>query len=206
LQQKRLHPWALFLTSRITRGGFSEEATKKLLDAIRVNLAECAPFATALADTFAITDVSMTQAAAWDDSMFFNAMTIGVAKWLLGLAVLMRAKFRVSSTIGYRVNAESRHFDMLSIVLRFEPANTIAPDFHRLASAAPAFPSECEQAKKLPARVSNIRDVDYALASDAELRDRYINATAVLLEQARYDPDRYRQWLAGESALRSQKS
>jgi hypothetical protein len=45
------------------------------------------PFAAALADTFAIADASTTQAAAWNDSTFFNAMTIGVAKWLLGLEV-----------------------------------------------------------------------------------------------------------------------
>lgn len=200
LQQKRLHPWALFLTSRITRDGFSEEATKKLLDAIQVNLAECTPFAAALADTFAITDASTTQAAAWNDTTFFNAMTIGVAKWLLGLAVSMRAKFKVSSTIGYRVNAGSRYFDMLSIVLRFEPVNTIPPDLYGLASATSAFPSECTQAEKLAARVSKIRDVDHALASDNELRDRYINETAALLEQGRYDSVRYRKWLAGELA------
>lgn len=200
LQQKRLHPWALFLTSRITRGGFSAEATKRLLDAIQVNLAECTPFAAALADKFAITDASTTQAAAWNDSTFFNAMTIGVAKWLLGLAVSMRAKFKVSSTIGYRVNTESRYFDMLSIVLRFEPVNTIPADPHGLASATSAFPSECTQAEKLPARISKIHDVDHALASDNELWDRYVNETAALLEQARYDSVRYRKWLATESA------
>jgi hypothetical protein len=200
LQEKRVHPWALFLSSRITRDGFSQEATKKLLDAIQVNLAECTPFAIALADTLAIADASTTEAAIWNDSMFFNAMTIGVAKWLLGLAVSMRAKFKVSSTIGYRVNAGSQHFDMLSIVLRFEPVIAIPPDSHGLASATPAFLTECEQAEKLPGRVSRIRDVDHALASDTELRDRYINESAVLLEQARYNPDRYRQWLTGDSS------
>jgi hypothetical protein len=61
----------------------------------------------------------------------------------------MRAKFKVSSTIGYRVNAGSPHFDILSIVLRYEPVNTIPAHFHGLASATPAFPSECEQAEKL---------------------------------------------------------
>lgn len=203
LQQRRTHPWTLFLTSRITRNGFSAEAVMKLLEAIQNNLTDCPAFASELGDAFGIIEASPATAATWDEGNFFAGMTIAISKWLLGLAVEMRSKFTISSTIGYRVYGKSQYFDMLSIVLRFEPVNSIPADFRGLASADPVLPSECAQAAKLPRRVLKIRDIDQELDSNPELRESFVDKAADLLQQARYNPDAYRRWAADGQASAS---
>jgi len=198
LQQRRSHPWALFLTSRVNKVNIDNNALALLLAALEKNIDRCVEFATAFQAQLGISEVSEQSAGGWDDSVFFGAVTVALAKWLLGLAQAMRNMFSVSSTIAYRVWADAPYLDMLSIVLRFEPVPSIPPDSMGLASASPAFPTECAQAAKLPARVSGIVDIDALLEAETSLWEIFQEKSAALLQQARYNPEKYREWAAGQ--------
>ena len=194
LQQRQSRPWTLFLTSRIDKECVAANALVRLLSALEQNLDLCEDFTAEFHAHFGVADVSADAAKVWDDGVFFNAITVALVKWLLGLAQAMRNVFSVSSTIAYRVWAASPYFDMLSIVLRFEPVASIPADRLGLASASPVFPSECHQAAKLPGRISSIVDIDELLETNDELWRIFREKAAALLQQARYDPDRYRKW------------
>jgi hypothetical protein len=202
VQQRYAHPWSFFLTSRVGKGGFSQNAFVKLLDNVQRNLKQCPPFEAEFRNVIDISAVSPSTVATCDESVFFKLMGIALAKWLLGLAIPMRSKYTVQSSFGYRVQRASAHCDMLSIVLRFQPVNTLPVDGTGLASAMPVLPSECSQAAKIPQRISHTRDVDEVLDSDPDLWSHYLTSTASLLEQARYDPAKYREWVESD---RSQK-
>jgi hypothetical protein len=192
LQQRRPLPWTLFLTSRLDKANVSADAFARLLTGLIKNFEGCAAFNSALQTQLGISNVSPSAAKAWDDSVFFNSMTVAFAKWLLGLAQAMRSIFSISSTIGYRVWAEAPYFDMLSIVLRFQPAPSIPADNLGLASASPAFPDECSEAAKLPDRVAQLVDIDEELKTNDSLWEIFCEKTELLLSQARYDPAKYR--------------
>jgi hypothetical protein len=194
LQQRRPVPWTLFLTSRLDKANVSAEAFSRFLTGLIRNVEGCAAFRSTLQAQLGISEVSRTAAEAWDDGVFFNSMAVAFAKWLLGLAQTMRSVFSISSTIGYRVWAEAPYFDMLSIVLRFQPAPSIPPDSLGLASATPAFPDECSEAAKLPERVAQLVDIDEELKTNDLLWEIFREKAASLLSQARYDPTEYRAW------------
>jgi hypothetical protein len=194
LQQRRLRPWTLFLTSRINRKNVAEDALARLLNSLRTNADQCAAFATAFGEDLGIIDLSEEATKVWDDSKFYSAITVALVKWVLGFAQPMRNALSISSTIGYRVWPAAPYLDMMSIVLRFEPAASIPADKFGLASASPVFPDECDQAAKLPQRVSGIVDIDEILEADNELWQLFREKAAQLLQQARYDPAQYRKW------------
>lgn len=201
LQQRRPVPWTLFLTSRLNKTNVSTDAFTRLLTGLIKNFEGCAAFNSALQAQLGISEVSPSAAEAWDDSIFFNSMTVAFAKWLLGLAQTMRSVFSISSTIGYRVWAEAPYFDMLSIVLRFQPASSIPPDGLGLASASPAFPDECSESAKLPGRVAQLVDIDEELKTNDLLWEIFREKQALLLSQARYDPVKYRSWADNQRNL-----
>ncbi len=194
LQQRRPLPWTLFLTSRLNKANVSADALARLLTALIKNFEGCAAFNSALQTQLGISDVSPSAAKTWDDGAFFNSMAVAFAKWLLGLAQAMRSMFSISSTIGYRVWPAAPYFDMLSIVLRFQPVPSIRPDSLGLASASPAFPDECSEAAKLPGRIAQLVDIDEELKTHDSLWEIFREKTALLLSQARYDPAGYRIW------------
>jgi hypothetical protein len=194
LQQRRSLPWTLFLTSRLDKANVSADAFARLLAALIKNFEECAAFNSAFQTHLGILEVSPDAARAWDDGAFFNSMTVAFTKWLLGFAQTMRSMFSISSTIGYRVWTAAPYYDMLSIVLRFQPVPSIPPDSLGLASASPEFPDECSEAAKLPGRIAQLVDIDEELKTNDTLWDFFCERTTLLLSQARYDPAEYRTW------------
>ncbi|MHB1528581.1 MAG: hypothetical protein ACYCXT_03975 [Acidiferrobacteraceae bacterium] len=56
-------------------------------------------------------------------------------------------------------------------------------------------PDECTLSTRVVNRVASRVDADAVLASDTDLNERMIDATANLLSLARYDVDAYRVWV-----------
>jgi hypothetical protein len=101
----------------------------------------------------------------------------------------------VNSVVGYRVDPEAQHEDLISLALLFTPTFAPAGDPVGLAGQQPEAPNECVLSTRAVKRISKRVDADRVLAENAELNQRMIDATADLLSQARYDADAYREWL-----------
>jgi hypothetical protein len=84
---------------------------------------------------------------------------------------------------------------LISIALKFSPTFVPTSDQFGLASQPAAFPDECDLAEKALRRVSRRKDADKILAEDPGLLESMVAATIVLLEEARYDGDAFRNWI-----------
>jgi hypothetical protein len=194
LQNRRPHPWSLFITSRVNKDSFLPEVLTILLDRLRDNIGTCREFKQALERWIGDLDYADDAVAASNDEEFFGTAAVVLSNWLLGLAQGMRCEFSVASVAVYRVYGRALHPDMLSLILRFEPVPKIDADPARLATSSPTFPNECTQAARIPGAIATMVDVDDLLARERRLWRELRDSTAQLLQEARYDPVQYQAW------------
>src|SRR5579871_1075354 len=160
LQNRRSRPWSLFLTSRINRENVASAALEKLMLALEHNLTTCEEFRDCFSTRFGSAEVGRGSMASWTDETFFGAITLAIAKWLLGMAEDMNCSFSAPKNVGYKVWNEAAYLDMTSVVYRFVPATTIGPDRTGLASAVPIRPNECQQAMLVQNELQRLVDID----------------------------------------------
>jgi hypothetical protein len=194
LQDRRHLPWCLFLTTRIGVDGFSSEVLQALADKIKANVDTCPPFSDALLEH----GVQLLSAAELldpsDGQEFFRTAIVGLVKWLLGLARLVRSRFSVGSVVSYRVQAGALSADMASLVMRFVPVVTIPADPMHIATTSYPVSNECEQAARIPKKVAEMNDLDGLFAENFDLWENFRDSSADLLHQARYDKAAYIAW------------
>lgn len=196
LQAKNKRPWLLFLTTRSDNKNVNADVLQRLLGKYVQNLAECAPFKDASAQIFSIGDEAELMKAVGTPDGHLAVFLVGICKWLLGIAVQHPpSKVEVKSVIGYRVDAEALHDDLISLAIRFEPTFAPATDPLGLANAPVARLSECSLSAKAVKRLGRRKCADEILAEDVNLLNEMIASTASLLELARYDVRAYYKWL-----------
>jgi hypothetical protein len=93
------------------------------------------------------------------------------------------------------VNKGAQHEDLISLALKFTPTFVPVDDPLGLATQAVAAPNECTLSTRALKRVAKRIDADQRLAQDVDLHQRMVDATARLLDRARYDVDAYRVWV-----------
>lgn len=200
LQNRRLRPWSLFITSRISKQNFSPEVLSALLCRLRDNIETCHGFKQALEERIGELNYTDSAVAASNEEEFLSTTAMVLSKWLLGLAQSMQCLFSVASVAVYRVYRGASCPDMLSLALRFEPMPTIGADPARLATASsPVCPDECTQAARIPRAIAAMVNVDDLLSADTQLWKELRDDTARLLRDARYDPMQYLAWANQQS-------
>jgi len=198
LQSRNRNPWLLLLTTRAGRRHTHAEVLRKLLQKYAQNLANCAPFRDVSKGLLGIEDEPTLQTSARTPDGLLSVFLIGLCKWMLGLAVGQQppSEFEVRSVIGYRVEREAAHEDLISLALRFNPTFAPGVDDLGLANQAQVLPDECELSVKALKRIAKRKDADAILRDDEELYKEMVSATASLLEAARYDPNAFGEWAA----------
>ncbi len=197
LQARTKNPWLLLLTTRADKQNVDPNVLQALLTKYVDNLANCQAFLDASREKFAIeTEEALRDAAETPDGLLSVFLT-GLCKWFLGLALANQPPTSVElrSVIGYRVDRDAEHEDLISLALRFTPTFVPAGDPLGLAGQPAAAPDECILSARALKRVAKRIDADQKLAGDAGLNERMIDATAALLGLARYDTVAYKVWL-----------
>jgi hypothetical protein len=168
-----------------------------LLGKYTENLATCVSFRSASREKFAIETKEALLKAAATPSGLLPVFLTGLCKWFLGLALAHQPPISVElcSVVGYRVAKNTVHEDLISLALRFTPTFAPAGDPLGLANKPVKTPDECSLSTRALKGVAKRVDADKKLADDANLNQKMIEATARLLEIARYDVDAYRIWL-----------
>lgn len=196
LQSKSKSPWLLFLTTRTGKQDIHADILRTFLDLYVKNLADCKPFKQASIDELAIGDTDALNAAAKTPNGHLIIFLMGLCKWILNLVVGQQppTTVEVKSVIGYRIDPDATHDDLISLALRFEPTFALTSDPLGLANMPTLAPSECDLSTKALKRLGNRKCADEILGDDAGLRSEMIEATATLLALARYDIDAYKMW------------
>lgn len=197
LQARNRNPWLLLLTTRVGKGHVHEDVLEKLVAKYRQNLVDCEAFKGASLERFFIGDGAQLSEAVGTENGLTNVFLTGICKWLLVCALGQNppTKVELKSVIGYRVEQEAAHEDLISLALKFVPTFNPADDPIGLANQPPAALDECSLAKKLLNRVANRKNADAILAEDEPLHQKMAEAMAVLLELARYDVAEFHNWV-----------
>lgn len=197
LQAKRKYPWLLFLTTRTGRQDINEQVLERLLDTYSKNLNGCPEFKLFSKKHLTIDDDETLRAIAATPNGHLTVFLVGLCKWMLGLALGQNppCKIEVKSTIGYCVDFDADHDDLVSIALKFEPTFGSIYDPAGLSKAAIAALDEGKLAVKVLSRVLKRKSADNILADNAVLYEEMTLATEKLLALARYDIGAYRDWI-----------
>jgi hypothetical protein len=195
LQARKKTPWLLLITTRTGQEHVHPEVLGKFIQKFIDNLRDCVQFQMASADKLAISDEAELRIAVGNSHGISTVFQTGLCKWLLGLAIGHASKVEVKSVIGYRVAPDTEHEDLVSIALKFEPTFEPMHDALGLAHHQPNPLNECELATKALKRLAKCVDADAVLSEDPDLNNAMSEATARLLELARYDVKAFYAWL-----------
>lgn len=197
LQSRSKRPWLLLLTTRVGQQHVHPDVREKLIKKYLENLTTCLRFKDVSREHFEIEDALGLDLATASESGLGPVYLCGLCKWLAGIALGQRPSTRieVKSVIGYRVDQGAEHQDLVSLAFLCTPTFEAPSDPVGLAKAPPIVLDEGGLAVRALRRVAKRKDADLILKQDPDLNERMINATASLLELARYDTSTYREWV-----------
>lgn len=197
LQARTKSPWLLLLTTRADKPNIDMAMLELLLRKYIDNLASCSPFLEASRDKFGIDNEQALREAIDSPDGLLSVFLTGLCKWFIGLGLANQPPTSVElrSVMGYRVNKGAEHEDLVSLALRFTPTFVPAGDPLGLATNTGRAPDECTLSARAILRIGKRVDADKKLAEDAPLNQIMEDASAHLLNLARYDVGAYKEWL-----------
>jgi hypothetical protein len=198
IQAKANLPWVLLLTTRVDSPCVDVELLEVLITKYLQNMETCEAFLRASQSSFQIESEPSLREATQTAKGLMCVLLTGLCKWLTAYVHSLApvTTLELKSVVGYRVTRDAEVVDLVSIALRFSPSTLVPPDPMGLASTSATPPDEGKVAVDSLKRVAKIKDVDAVLRDDPDLMQTVVGASANLLTLARYDRDRYLQWVA----------
>lgn len=199
-----MHPWLLFITTRVEPGQVDAGNLAALIQAVSDNVTASGEFGERTAALLQ-TEAGQLRAALaepnnLDPRVFMNLFALGFGKWLLRFvgAAHPERTLRMLPSCFYAVHRGRP--DMLSLGFRCDVAQAPAVDRYNLvADRATAPPArEVDLAMGLAAETGRLVDLDEMLARDEQLAEAVTLESAALLRDAHYDVDGdpgYRGWV-----------
>lgn len=202
IQSRSKTPWLLLLTTRVDKANIDSGLLDILLKKYAQNLDSSAAFRDASKDAFAIEDEVELRDAALTEAGLPSVFLTALCKWFLGLTLNQSppSLLELKSAIGYKVEHQAQHDDLVSLAIRFSPTFAPPADPLGIATAIAPTPDEATLATKALRRISKRLNADVILAQDADLNRRMATRTVELLESARYEVAGYDGWVADEVA------
>lgn len=197
LQARRVNPWLLLLTTRTGKNHVNDEIFVRLKKLYGDNLQNCPQFLQSSTNRFSITNLDSLEDSALTEHGLSNIFLTALCKWIAGIAVGQNppSKVEVKSVLGYKVDENAEHQDLVSLAIKIEP--TLIPGHDKIGLVhhqhQPA-PNECNIAAQALNRVAALKNVDQILLDDTKLMNEMISTSASLLEASRYDISNYTQW------------
>lgn len=184
--------WLMFVTVDVRNESVSAETLEKLTNAIRQNATESDAFRSGFMDLFgqehATVDAAIGKISADDGEGFVRLFSLGLAKWMLHLALSKQWGLKMHSSYYYSTSDHPHHRPTMPC-LAFEfvpPAPALADPFEVTnAEPAPGGPTGDFSLRALD-KVKAMEDLDAKVAGDSELRHKLIDQTRELLSEAGY--------------------
>jgi hypothetical protein len=196
LQARRLNPWLLLLTTRTGSQHIDGGIFEILKNLYEENLNKCSSFQQSSSTKFSISDIVSLNEVVQTQKGLSDVFLISLCKWVASIATsqIPPAKVEVKSVIGYKVDHQVDHQDLISLVIRIDPTLIVPEDKIGLATQQRATPDECTIAVQVLNRIANTKDADKILSENPELMNEMIATSSSLLEEARYDVTYYEEW------------
>ena len=203
-RQKRTDPWILFVTTRTNPGRVHNRTLAAFLDRVKANCEECNNFKGQTASLLGAADAEQVTNLLdnYENILapdFAKVFGLGFGKWLINLVMGARPHWEVTllDSCFYQVQSPG---DMASLAFRFDCHFEEMVDADGLAGPENAAPenngrTELEQAHSILDGINAAINLDEELVANPDQFKEYQAQTRDLLENARYDPDAYDQWV-----------
>lgn len=197
LQHKRVKPWLLFLTTKVSSYDVHRDVMRKFRDIYTQNLDTCAPFEDGSSKNFGISRGDDLDRLDDCELTLLRVFLVGLCKWFAAYNLDFRPQVisEVKSVIGYKVFEGSPTQDLVSIAIKFDPNQTPNVDSFGLGAMAAEYVDECSLAPKILKRIASITDADDVLDTNQAVKEQMVEETIELLSAARYDPVSVRAWI-----------
>lgn len=204
-----MHPWLLFITTRVAPDRVDRRNLEALIGAISDNIARSGDFEARTAALLRAEGERLRTMLAAPESLepdrFTALFCLGFGKWLLAYisGAVPARRLRMLRSCFYAVQRGCP--DMLSLAFRCDPVITLPADRYELVRANPGSSTndEVELAIALAEATAGLFDLDAMLSGNSQLLESVTVETEQLLRSAHYpvDGDRgYRTWLEARSA------
>lgn len=197
IQARNKNPWILFLTTRVGNNHLHQDTLAILKEKYRDNLIKCDTFKQKSIEHFSIEDEKDLCNAIQTEPGLTNIFLTGICKWLLSYAINLSppTKVKLTSVIGYKVEQNAKHEDLISLSIKFEPCFIAATDPMGLAGHQENKPTECELSHNFVPKVAKRTDADNILSTNDVLYREMVTTMADLLSLARYDTGAFQNWV-----------
>lgn len=196
LQARRANPWLLLITTRTGSDHVESDVFQILKNLYLKNLDGNDAFRQSSNTKFSIGDIEGLEKACLSEGGSSNVFLVSLCKWIASIITGQNppAKMEVKSVLGYKVDINVSHQDLVSLAIRIEPTFEVKPDIIGLAILGNNLSNEGAMAIQALDRISKLGDVDKILADDGVLMKEMISVSSDLLSEARYDIESYADW------------
>lgn len=204
-----IHPWLLFVTTRVAPDRIDARNLAALIEAISDNLEASDEFGRKTGKLLRAEGDKLRAVLAdpgsLDPRTFMNLFALGFGKWLLRFVGAAHPERTLKMLPGCFYAVRPDHPDMLSLGFRCDVAQIPARDRYRLVGggAEIAVQNEVDHGLRLLEATSGLFDLDEMLGREPQLLESLTVETADLLRSAHYDVDGaagYRGWLDVDAA------
>ena len=198
LQARRPKPWLFLLTTRTGGKHIDLEKFERLKPIYLNNLIDCPEFLNHSQLKFFVFDSTSLEKAIQNSEGLSNIFLVSLCKWISKVTNKQAppATVKLKSVIGYKVEQEVTHNDIVSLAILVTPTFNIQQDEFQLATKdLPPTPDECIAALQALNKIADAVDADQKLANNSKLLTEITNDSKALLGEARYDITLYEQWI-----------
>jgi len=208
LQSFRKKPWLLFLTTRTNKNSINEQVFDTLKRVYLDNLNKCKGFSDKSTENFYVSNEVDLNDYCNKENGFSNIFLMGLSKWILGIGVNHNPQsgVEIKNIMGYKVNADANHPDLVSIALQINPIMVAPVDKIGLAHKTAELIDECSKAVEMLDKLASQEDIDQLLKSNTETNNLMIQHSSELLKKARYDTTNYEGWVKIEAEKLDRKN
>ncbi|MFC3326079.1 PP_RS20740 family protein [Mesorhizobium cantuariense] len=204
-----IHPWLLFITTRVAPDRIDARNLAALIEAISDNIAASDEFGRRTGELLRAEGDRLSAVLAdpgsLDPRAFMNLFALGFGKWLLRFVGAAHPERTLQMLPGCFYAVIPDHPDMLSLGFRCDVVQVPAHDRYRLVGgdAEIAIANEVDHGLSLIGATGELFDLDEMLGREAQLLESLTIESTDLLRSAHYDVDGaagYRGWLEANAA------
>lgn len=203
-----IHPWLLFITTRVAPDRIDARNLAALIEAISDNVAVSDEFGRRAGELLRSDGdrlcAVLADPSTLDPQAFMNLFALGFGKWLLRYVGAAHPERTIQMLQGCFYAVLPDRPDMLSLGFRCDVVQEPARDRYRLVGngAEVALANEVDHALRLLDATGELFDLDEMLGQEAQLLESLTVESSDLLRAAHYDVDGapgYRSWLEGNA-------
>lgn len=201
----RTDSWLLFLSSSVSSEEINTDAIEAFINIVNDNIARSADFKAVLLNLLNEENPDLRNIFSEAGSeKLVSLFGVSFCKWLLSICVTSVPKWSLHLEDVCNYNIQKGKSKMISLVIRFDREFLNSPDRYGLAKYSNKVDTAVNEVNlgiNIVGKMHKNIDLDSYLTQEKQILENMKNASANLLEQARYSRGEYLEWCKNEFSI-----